>query len=360
MNQEEKTEKATPQKLKKAREQGLVVQSREITSTFVLFVGILALFAVKEDIVFNWGGLWAGICRAIAHVHEWENGLWSFAFNKIMAFYVTLVPFLFLVVVVGILASWGQFGPIAAFERVVPDLGKMNPAQALERLFSLNTVFDMLKTALKLCGVFAIAYRDIGVFLQKAPFLMDQGPGTIYLSAGKTCLWMTIHVVVFLSVVGVLDYLYQRYRMSKELMMSKQELKEETREIEGNPLVKSRMRHIMKRITLQRMMMNVSQADVVIRAEVQTLKPGHRMQRAVALKYSYTKNAPEVVGKGSDLMVQKMVQIAEKNKVKIVENNTLAQNLYTQVNVGQEVPGELYQSIAEMAYFKEMNRGEKE
>lgn len=263
---------------------------------------------------------------------------WMLVYAKVV------FPFVGILVIVGVVAGLLQTQFLVTTKTLIPNLEVLNPMQGLTRMFSLRTVVELLKSLAKLGLIGYIAYRDFIATVPSFPNLIEQGvrAGTEFIATRSIAALQSIGFG--LLVLGLLDYGYQYWEFRKSLRMSKQEVKQEFREQEGSPELKQRQRQRAREMALRRKALkDVPLADVVV------TNPTHY---AVAIKYDPTQgSAPKVLAKGTDLLAQQMKKIAAENDVPTVENRSLARSLYATVEVGQQVPPELYQAVAEVLAF---------
>jgi flagellar biosynthetic protein FlhB len=201
----------------------------------------------------------------------------------------------------------------------------------------------LIKSIIKIIIVSFVAYSYLSSQVTEVLNLMDEDLLDISVFIGTAAFSVAIRICIALIILGALDYIYQRYDYEKSLRMTKQEIKDEYKQIEGNPEIKSKIKQKQRQISMRRMMQDVSKADVVI------TNPTHF---AVALKYDAEKgSAPIVTAKGQDYIALRIKQIARENKVEIVENKQLARTIYSTVDIGEAIPAELYQAVAEILAF---------
>jgi flagellar biosynthetic protein FlhB len=241
-----------------------------------------------------------------------------------------------------------QVGNIFSTKVLVPDLSRLQLFQGLKRIFSGNSLVELGKSIAKILIIGSVAYYSVKKELPYLLPLLDQEVGQIVLYLAGAVFRITGRIVIALVVLAAGDYFYQRYRFEKNLKMTKQEVKDEMRQVEGDPKVKARMRSIMRQMANKRMMTEVATADVVI------TNPTHV---AVALKYDATMIAPQVVAKGQGFIAQKIIALAQEAGVPRVENRELARSLYRLVEVGKTIPTSLYRAVAEVLAYVYRLRG---
>ena len=336
----QKTEDPSGRKLGKAREEGQVAQSQEIKSWLILAggAGMLVFLApgLAGDITAI-GRRFIAASYAIPADFEhlrltfgralWETGL-------------AMAPMFALFVVLAIVANVGQFGLIWSTKKVEPKPDKLNPLSGFKRIFSSQSLMEFVKGILKLTLVSVVAFGLSIPLLSDLELLPAISTGEALHRIHELAILMALATVGVMSAIAGLDYAYQRYAFMKQMRMSKQEVKDEHKQTEGDPQVKARIRSIRMDRARKRMMANVPKADVVI------TNPTHF---AVALEYKMeTMPAPKVVAKGQDFIALKIREIAEENEVPIVENPPLARALYNSVELDEEIPPEHFKAVAEV------------
>lgn len=342
----EKTEPATAKKLNEARENGNVAKSKELTSAFDLIVLFLALksfiSSVGEGFIDVFQFAFGIIPDFTAEVSMEATGkAFSSLISQVMIEILKMcAPFFAFGFAITLVVNVLQVGWKITTKPLQPKFDKFNPINGFKRIFSKDSIFELLKSILKLIVIFYVAYTSIrdranDIFILYEIPLMQAviHCGTIIIDAG-------LKISIVYLIVGIADFIYQKYRFKEDMKMTKQEVKDEFKNTEGNPEIKGRQRQRMREASQRRMMQDVPKADVVI------TNPTHF---AVAVKYdAETAKAPVVLAKGEDYLAQKIKEIAKENHVEIVENKPLARMLYANVEIGQEIPPELYQAVAEI------------
>ncbi|MCL1878106.1 MAG: flagellar biosynthesis protein FlhB [Defluviitaleaceae bacterium] len=343
----EKTEKATPKKRKKARDEGQVAKSQEASTAAMLIVGFfsLSLFA-------------AGILRGILRIFEHNESFFSpdmlDNFNQTdisrhVAFLLSQViwfalPMFIVTILVGIAINMLQVGWNPTAKPMKPKFSKLNPLKGFKRIFSLQSLVNFVKSMLKMAAVGAVVYLVLVSELDSIPALLDMPYIEVIGYVGSLVISLGLAIGALYIFIALFDYAYTKWKHEKDIRMTKHEVKEEWKQMEGNPEIKSKIKQKMREISMRRMMQNVPQADVVI------TNPTHY---AVALKYDMhgMGGAPVLVGKGVDFMAKRIREAAIEHDIPIVENPPLARSLYAEVDLDQEIPEELYVAVAEiMAY----------
>lgn len=343
----ERTERATPRRRQEARKEGRVARSPELTSALA-FAAVMVALRVLGPVV--WGEWESLIQRDLgdAVLKSWTvENVRSLMLVQVMAAARMLLPVAAVAVVIGLAAALMQVRPLFVPQLLLPDFQRISPATGWRRILSLQGAVETLKSLLKLGAVAGVAYTSLASLAHQMVSLSAVELAAVPAILGRSVFNLAIRVACAMVVIAAVDYAYQRYHFERSLRMSKQDLKDELKETEGNPLVRSAVRRRARQLASKRMMQNVAKADVVI------TNPTHY---AVALQYeSETMNAPQVVAKGADFVAQEIRRRAEENQVPLVENPPLAQTLYRTVEIGQEIPPDLYQAVAEvLAYVYRM------
>ena len=340
-----KTEKATAKRRSDARKEGQVLQSKEINSVLVL---IIAFFALKLLGSYMYGQM-AAFTRKVFMIYTVQKGLldegnlWPLVLEIFLVMFKVVAPFMGVILVIALLANYAQVGFLFTTKPLKPKFNKLNPIQGMKRLFSKNTLMELAKAILKIAIVGIIAYYYMRDETRNIIDLMDREIGEIVVYIGHLITNVALRMGIILILLAVVDYIFQWRKFEKDLMMSKQEVKEEHKQAEGNPQIKSKIRQKQRESSIRRMMTEIPKADVVI------TNPTHF---AVALKYdAKIADAPIVLAKGQDYVALRIKEIAKENKVEIVENKALARALYTSTDIGEAIPPELFQAVAEVLAF---------
>ncbi len=286
---------------------------------------------------------------ALAHPDLSSQGLQVLGMNVLLVVGRAAGPVIATSFVAGLVTNLAQVGLVLSAEPLAPRLSRIDPAAGMARLFSGRAFAELLKSCAK---VIIIGYYGYVTLRQDYPLLVATGamePGQILATVGSLALRLGFRVGIALAVLAALDYAYQRWEFEKSIRMTKQEVKEELRQTEGDPLLRARIRARQRQIAMHRMMEDVPKADVVV------TNPVHL---AVALKYDpATMKAPKVVAKGARLLAQRIRELAARHNIPIVENKPLAQALYKAADVGREIPAHLYKAVAEiLAYVYYLDR----
>ncbi|RMF60815.1 MAG: flagellar biosynthesis protein FlhB [Calditrichaeota bacterium] len=341
---QEKTEQPTPKRLMEAREKGNIPKSTEVNSALVLLAGIGLVY---------WGGGMIYHKLSLLSKNIFNGGylapLQPVNLKSYLLDGLSLIgwpTFLLMVgiMVIGLTASISQVGFVFTLEPLIPKPEKINPLKGFKKiLFSSRTVEELFKNLLKLVIVISIGYLALKSYLHQFPLLIDQSVGDIAHFMFKGAISITFKIALALVVIAGADYAFQRFEHLKNLRMTRQEVKEEHKQTEGDPKIKARIRSMQMEIARRRMMQEVPKADVVI------TNPTHY---AVALKYEPGKMAsPKVVAKGKNRIALKIKEIALANGVPVMEDPPLARALYEVVEIDQEVPEKFFKAVAEVLAY---------
>jgi len=339
---QEKTEEATGKKIEDARRDGNVPKSQDAAAVVTLIVGfvvVLFLLGFISERVMNLYRYY----QSFIGVELSVKTLQAITIKTIFEAVIMMMPIVLSIMIAGILGNVMQFGFIFTTKPITPNLGKINPLKGLKNLFSLKKLAEMVKIILKVGIVFSIAL----VFLIK---FMTELPRVELFSIASQLIWLrdkaiilAAIVIITFIVVAVLDVFMVRFQYFKSLRMSKQEVKDEYKQMEGDPQVKGRIRRLQMEAARKRMIQDVAGADVVI------TNPTHY---AIALRYDSTKEpAPKILAKGVDFLALRIKEIAYENKILIYENPPLARELYKACEVGDLIPRELFKAVAEVLSF---------
>ena len=337
----DKTEEPTAKKRGDARKKGQVARSQELNAAFVLLMGFLVLRILWEYIYVNIAEYTTYLYSHLAQSVTTE-GISELFIGIMILLAKTVLPVMFGILIIGLAVNIYQVGFMLTTEPLEFKLDKLNPINGFGRIFSKRSLIELLKSIFKIIiiGYFLYLYLkdQIPLLPQFIFFDLPQSLAT----AADIIFTMAFQVVGVIMVLGVADYAYQKWQTTQDLMMTKQEVKDEYKQTEGDPQIKSKIKQKQRQMAMQRMMSEVPKADVIV------TNPTHL---AVALKYSKGMVAPVVVAKGQDIVAERIKQIARENHVMIVENKPVARALYQAVEVGGVVPAELYQAVAEILAY---------
>ncbi|WP_262689666.1 flagellar biosynthesis protein FlhB [Kordiimonas aestuarii] len=337
-DESQKTEEPTAKKLQDAKEKGEVASSQELKTWFML-AAATAVVAGLGPFMASSVALRLQVFMGNIHLMDTEQvGATANIFALVReVFFIIIIPFS-IFVVIALAASYIQHGATFTFEKLKPDLSKLSPLKGAKKIFSTRIFIEFVKITLKLIGVTSAVLIvvlpereliDTIMYLSVIDLM-----GLIYTMAVR----LMIAVLIFLTIVAAIDYSYQKYQYIKKLRMTKQEVKDERKQSDGDPHVKGRLRSIRRERAMQRMMANIPKADVVI------TNPTHY---AVALEYKHgTMDVPKLVAKGVDTVALRIREMAEEHGVPIIENPPLARALHAGVDIDEEIPPEHYKAVA--------------
>ncbi len=342
---EEKTEKATPRKREQARKKGQVLQSKEINSAVLL----LAMFlTIKFSCPFIYNEIEKYFENIFNNYMKMEdlftvNVMMKFLTDTTLVFLKIMAPILAVSLLAGLISGYAQVGFLFTVETLQFKPEKLNPINGFKRIFSRQAAIELVKSIIKIAISLYISYLYLKDEVNSVINIMDMDVLNIFIYIGNVALNVSIAITIVLIILAVFDYIFQWWEYERNLKMSKHETKEEYKQTEGNPQIKAKIKQKQRQMAASRMMKDIPKADVVI------TNPTHF---AVAIKYDAEENsAPVVIAKGQDYIAQRIKEIAKENKVEVVENKELARTLYSSAEIGDPIPEELYQAVAEVLAF---------
>ena len=342
----EKTEPATQKKLEDARKEGKVAKSKDLTQG----IDLLVLFLLIKVFISYMGERFMGLFNQtlgrmaeFMDVNQKNISMQAFSTvlnNAILELFLIVWPFLVFGFVITFIVTVYQVGWKVTMKPMEPKLSKFNPINGFKRIFSKDSLFELLKSIVKVGVIAYVAYSNIVDEADSLFVLYEISLNQAIALVGNIIIEFGIEISIIFIAIGIADYIFQKWKFGEDMKMTKQEVKDEYKNTEGNPEIKGRIRQKMREASQRRMMQDVPKADVVI------TNPTHF---AVAIKYdAEVSKAPIVVAKGEDYLAQKIKEVARENNVEIVENKPLARMLYHNVDIGAEIPPELYQAVAEV------------
>ncbi|WP_432400537.1 flagellar biosynthesis protein FlhB [Wukongibacter sp. M2B1] len=341
----EKTEKATPKRRREAREKGQVNQSKEINSAFVLICVFLAINYLHKYWYKEMDKFYNKILNnssTISTFYTIKNV--TIMSNEVLWTILKLsLPLLFLSLAVGLICSYMQVGVLFTTKTLAIKLDKLNPISGFKRMFSLKSIVELVKALLKIAILLSVTVNYLIKEYNNILNVFDMDLGQIMAYLWNVVFVITMRCSIILLILAVLDYFYKKWEFEKELKMSKHEVKQEYKQTEGDPQIKSKIKQKQRQIAMSRMMQDVPKADVVI------TNPTHF---AVALAYNDEGyQAPKVIAKGQDLIAQNIKKIANENNIPLYENKPLARKLFSTVDIGEFIPPDLYHAVAEVLAY---------
>ncbi len=340
---QDKTEPATPKKREDARKKGQVAVSREIPSVFILFMTMGVFFFLGGQMFNSLSSLMRDALQNGINIELQELSAVRILSTILGKLFWVLFPLITAIMLAGIAANLSQFGILFTGKTLVPKLSKLNPLSGMKRLFSLRSLVEVVKALLKILIIGLIAYLTLRRHFLLLPDLMRMEVLDILTFTGRVSLEICLYTCLVLIVLAGLDYAFQRWQYENDLKMTKQEVKEEWKQREGDPIVKARIRRVQLEMAQRRMMAEVPTADVVVT---------NPTQLAVALRFDTEKmDAPQVVAKGAGYVAARIREIAETSGVPILEQKPLAQALFKSVEIGEIIPMTLYKAVAEVLAY---------
>ena len=338
---EEKTEEPTAKKKSDARKKGNIAKSRDLSAA----MGLLGAITLLKYLGGYMGHHLLGFVRKMLQMDlpflpiPERKEILPYAIDWMLWLARIIGPFLLLMCFVAYLINYFQVGFLITFEQLKIDLKKLNPAAGLKRIFTTRNLVMLVMNLAKLAVVMSVAWATVLTELPNAMAMVTMEATGTFLYTVNNVLGLAQRLAILLMALGLADFYYQKWKHNKDLKMTKQEIKEEFKQMEGDPKVKQKRRQKQMEMAMQRMMQEVPQAEVVVR------NPTHY---AVAISYKPGMSAPVVVAKGKDRMAEKIIEAARESKVPMVENPPLARELYRKVEVGDQIPEELFAAVAEV------------
>ncbi|WP_199880768.1 flagellar biosynthesis protein FlhB [Bacillus massiliglaciei] len=345
----EKTEKATPKKRQDQRKKGQVAKSQDVNTAINLAAVFAVLLFAGPFMYKHIIGIMRDFFQNRMQENLTEDNVPLLLAEVMTSMGLVLAPIFGVALAAGIAANLMQTGFLFSAETIQFKLEKLDPIKGFKRIFSMRALVELLKSLLKISFVGLVVFYVLWQRMDEIIELSQVSVGSALSILGDITASVGIYAAVALLFIAILDYMYQKYDFEKNIRMSKQDIKDEYKNSEGDPLIKSKIKQKQRQMAMQRMMQEVPNADVVI------TNPTHF---AIALKYDEEKSdAPYVIAKGMDYLAQKIKYIAKENDVIMVENRPLARSLYDQAEVGQAIPEEFFKAIAEVLAFVYKTKG---
>ena len=337
----EKTEEPTSKRKSDARNKGQVAKSQELNAAFVLIVGFWAMKALGSNMYREIAGYTAYIFEHLNTTVDIESVMRLFI-SIAMVFLKTAFPIMVAIMLIGLAINIVQVGWNFTTEPLSFDLNKLNPISGFGRIFSKRSLVELIKSLFKIFIIGLFIYDNIKDEILQMPKLLYLDLGVSLSKIAEIVFAMAFKICGIFFALAILDYMYQKWDHNEQLKMTKQEVKEEFKQMEGDPQIKGKIKQKQREMAMSRMMREVPKADVIV------TNPTHF---AVALRYEAGMRAPEVIAKGQDLVAQRIKDTAREAGVMIVENKPLARALYAAVEIGDSVPPELYKAVAEVLAY---------
>ncbi len=341
----EKTELPTEKKLREAKKEGRFAKSVEINTAMMILFGFFTIKIFTPYMYEKMSKLFNEFYTLIKNTDEIYNKDYinQFMINVAYRSLEIVMPILAVCLIIGVVANVIQVGFNPSLKLIQPKMNRLNPLEGFKRIFSMRAAVELVKSLMKVILIGVIFYMAIKDEIDVLPSFFNM---TILKSmeySGNVIIDTSLKAGILFVFLAALDYGYQRFEYMKNMKMSKYEIKKEYEEAEGKPEIKQKIKQKMRQISMRRMMQDVPKADVII------TNPTHY---AIAIRYDQKKDSgPRVIAKGTDFLAQRIKEVAKENKVEIVENKPLARTLYATVEIGEEIPPELYSAVAEVLAF---------
>lgn len=342
-DRDSRTEQPSPRRRQQAREKGSVARSQDLNAAVLLLGAAMTLSFFGSSIIGGLGEILKGLIRQAGKAELSDAVVAEIMQDQTIAVAKLLLPFLLTIMIIGVLINVTQVGFHISWKAAAPQWERLNPLRGFQRFFSVRALVELGKSLLKLFFVGLALFVALRTASLQTPWLFYMPTDQIIGEMGRLLNDLFFAAAMALLFIGLADYVYQRWDHEQSLKMTKEEVKEEAKQQEGDPKVKGKIRELMIRSSLKRMMKSVPAADVVI------TNPVHL---AVAIKYDREKNsAPIVVAKGARKVAERIKEIAAENGVPIVENKPLARAIFKAVDIGMEIPVDLYKAVAEVLAY---------
>jgi flagellar biosynthetic protein FlhB len=350
MADDDKTEDPTPKKQEEAREKGQLGKSQDLTAAMMSAIAITFLFMYGHKIV-NYHV--DAIIYIFSHFHQMDltpNNVFAYASEAVYASIMMMLPFFIVMVVAGVVANITQIGFLWTFKPMTPDFNKINPIKGLQNKFKLKTVMTAFMNIAKVVVFSMVGYLVLNSEWKRIFKMTGQDAAYSMKLFSEIFFKLAMYIIIVMLILAILDFAYQKWQSFQQNKMTKQEVRDEHKNYEGDPKIKQRRRQIQQQMARQRMMKDVKDADVVI------TNPTHY---SIAIKYDeLTMRAPTLVAKGVDVLALKIREIAKTNSIPIVENKLLARALYKSTEVGEPIPQKMFKAVAEiLAYVFSLKQG---
>jgi flagellar biosynthetic protein FlhB len=338
----ERTEEATQARRDEFRKRGQVAYTKELGSGLILLTAFVLIYIAGQFFLREIFELFENSYGASLSAAVREDNFKGVFLMALKKFVLLFFPLGILAMFIGVMSSLFQIGILNVENALEPDINKINPITGLQRLFSLKALVEGLKSLLKISLVIYLVYYILSKDIVSISNLMDYNVREMLEFMGNKTSQLIGIIAMLMIVIALADYFYQRWDLEKQMMMTKQEVREEIKSREGDPLIKARVRRIQRDLANRRMMQNIPKADVII------TNPTHI---AVALKYDENLPAPQLIAKGGDLLAEKIKAVAREHGIPIVENKPLARAIFKTLEIGQVIPRELFVAVAEILSY---------
>lgn len=342
-DKDSKTEEPSQKRLEESRKKDAPPQSRDLTSTVTLLVAIITLFSTGAFMVSTLQKSSAELLARVGTFQVTETGVYSLMLSLMGTMGIVLAPFMLTVMAAGIAINLVQGGIVFSWEKLSFRFDKMDPLKGMKKLLNKESLVEMVKSFLKIAIIGYVAYRVIRNQTDALAFLSERDIPDIFEFVGRLVFKIVVNSCMVLLVLALIDLAFVKWNYLQKLRMTKQEVKQESKDSDGDPQMKGKIRRAQFERSRRRLITIIPTADVVI------TNPTHF---AIALKYDREKMAaPVVIAKGADNLALRIKEIARENKVMLVENRFLARELYATVKEGQAIPESLYAAVAEVLAY---------
>ncbi|NBX69148.1 MAG: flagellar biosynthesis protein FlhB [Proteobacteria bacterium] len=345
---DERTETATPYRREEFRKQGTVAMSREVLSVLMMGAVAFAIYGSSHSLLKQFGELAHQYFGFFIKGEFEKTQLLEMRWGIFKSLLIMVFPIVATAMVAGIISSVAQVGFYITTEPLMPKWDRLNPINGFQRMFSGQGLIEVVKALIKIAIAGWVVWKFIKSEAPQVGALYQKNTLEIVTLTMTSCGKLMVSLLLFLAVIAGLDYAFQRFQLEKKMKMTRREAKEEFKLREGDPLIKSRIKSIQRKIASRRMMESVPKSTVIV------TNPTHL---AVALQYESGMQAPKVVAKGAGFVADKIKEIARANKIPIVENKPLARNMFKNIPIGQFIPRELYKAVAEVLSYVYKLRG---
>ena len=341
---QEKTEAPTARRLREAREEGNVARSTDLTAALMLLASIILLYMLSTRLFEAMAAVLHRLLGSVDAINPTRSDDLGPLMNYLLGLMGwTILPFLIAIAGVGMLVTAGQTGLMLSGKPLVPKFSKINPLSGVKRLVDARAAIRLVMSLGKVAIIATVATIMIMSEIDAIAALPTMTIAAATSTAAHMTFMLAIKLAALLVVLALLDFAFQKFQHTKDMRMTKQEVREELKQMDGDPLIKQRRARVARQLAMQRMAQQVPQADVVI------TNPTHL---SIALRYdSENMRAPKVIAKGADFMAMRIRQIATANGIPLVERKPLARALYSSVEIGDEVPEEHYAAVAEILAY---------
>ncbi|EST52546.1 flagellar biosynthesis protein FlhB [Brevibacillus panacihumi W25] len=339
----EKTEKATPKKRDDARKKGQVAKSSDLSPAIALTAFFVLLLMTGSSMLETFQGIMRESLVTYSGLQLTPDNLRFIVTHLIFEAVKIVAPVMAVSFLIALIVNYMQVGWLFTTKPLELKLEKLDPIKGAKKLFSLRSIVELFKSLLKISAGIFIAYLILWDAKEELVQLSLLSLGAVLTFAAGKVVKLGVYIGLLLFIFAILDYIYQRYEHEKNLRMSKQDIKDEHKQAEGDPLIKGKIRERQRSMAVRRMMQDLPKADVII------TNPTHF---AVAIRYDANDmSAPTVIAKGQDYLALKIREVAKKHRIITMENKPLARALYSQVEIGQQIPEELFKAVAEVLAY---------